>query len=50
VKFVFILLITIIFASLLPDSVAVHEPKPRNVIRQVLYVMVIAVGYFILFT
>jgi len=50
VKFVFILLITIIFASLLPDSVAVHEPKPRNVLRQVLYVMVIAVGYFILFT
>lgn len=50
VKFVFILLITIVFASLLPDSVAVHEPKPRNVVRQVLYVMVIAVGYFILFT
>ena len=50
VKFVFILLITIIFASLLPDSVATHEPKPRNVLRQVLYVMVIAVGYFILFT
>jgi drug/metabolite transporter (DMT)-like permease len=50
VKFVFILLITVIFASLLPDSVAVHEPKPREVMRRVLYVMVIAVGYFILFT
>jgi drug/metabolite transporter (DMT)-like permease len=50
VKFVFILIITILFASLLPDSVAVHEPKPKAVIRQVLYVMVIAVGYFILFT
>jgi uncharacterized membrane protein len=50
VKFVFILLVTIIFASLLPDSVAVHEPKPSEVMRRVLYVMVIAVGYFILFT
>ena len=50
VKFVFILLITILFASLLPDSVAVHEPKPREVMRRVLYVLVIAVGYFILFT
>jgi uncharacterized membrane protein len=50
VKFVFILLITILFASLLPDTVAVHEAKPREVMRRVLYVMVIAVGYFILFT
>ena len=50
VKFVFILLITIIFASLLPDSVAVHEPKPREVMRRVLYVLVITAGYFILFT
>jgi uncharacterized membrane protein len=50
VKFVFILLITIIFASLLPDSVATHEPKPKEVMRRVLYVLVIAVGYFILFT
>jgi uncharacterized membrane protein len=50
VKFVFILLITIVFASLLPDTVAVHEPKPKEVMRRVLYVMVIAVGYFILFT
>lgn len=50
VKFVFILLITVLFASLLPDSVAVQEAKPRAVMRQVLYVLVIAVGYFILFT
>lgn len=49
IKFVFILIITIVFASLLPDSVASHEPKPREVMRRVLYVVVIAVGYFILF-
>lgn len=50
VKFVFILLITVIFASLLPDSVAVHEAKPKEVMRRVLYVLVITAGYFILFT
>ncbi len=50
VKFVFILLITIIFASLLPDSVAAHEAKPKEVMRRVLYVLVITAGYFILFT
>ena len=49
VKFVFILLITIIFASFLPDSVAVHEAKPKEVMRRVLYVLVITAGYFILF-
>ncbi|MES2748938.1 MAG: hypothetical protein V4668_00040 [Patescibacteria group bacterium] len=50
VKFVFILLITIVFASLLPDSVATHEAKPKEVMRRVLYVLVITAGYFILFT
>jgi len=49
VKFVFILLITIFFSSLLPDSAAVHVSKPSEVMRRVLYVLVIAVGYFILF-
>lgn len=50
VKFVFILLGTIFFGALLPDSAAVHVAKPSEVIRRVLYVLVIAVGYFILFT
>jgi len=49
VKFVFILLITIFFSSLLPDSAAVHVSKPSEVMRRLLYVLVIAVGYFILF-
>ncbi len=48
-KFVFILLITIAFSNLLPDSIAKHEARPQEIIRRVLYVAVIAVGYFILF-
>lgn len=50
VKFVFILLITIFFSALLPDSVVTTVTKPNEVMRRVLYVLVIAVGYFILFT
>ncbi len=49
VKFVFILIITIFFAAWLPDSATVHEPRPHEVIRRVLYVTLIVVGYFILF-
>ena len=50
IKFVFILLMTIFFATILPDSVAIHISKPSEVMRRVLYVMVIVTGYFILFT
>ncbi len=50
IKFVFILLITIFFSSLLPNSAAVHVAKPSEVMRRVLYVLVITVGYFILFS
>jgi uncharacterized membrane protein len=49
VKFVFILLISILFAHALPDSAAIHEPRPHEAMRKVLYVAVIVVGYFILF-
>lgn len=49
VKFVFILLIGYLFGSLLPDSAVEHVTKPREVVRRLLYVLVIAVGYFILF-
>src|SRR3989344_4442615 len=48
-KFVFILAITIVFGTLLPDSAVSHEPRPKEVLRRVLYVAVIAVGYLILF-
>lgn len=50
IKFVFILLVTIFFSTVLPDSVAVHTSKPSDVMRRVLYVLVIVTGYFILFT
>lgn len=49
VKFVFILLISIFFGALLPDSAVEHVTKPSEVMRRVLYVCVIVVGYFILF-
>lgn len=48
-KFVFILAATVVFGAVLPDSVAKHESRPHEIIRQVLYVAVIAVGYLILF-
>ncbi len=48
-KFVFILLATVAFGSLLPDSIARHEARPKEIFRHVLYVAVITVGYFILF-
>lgn len=48
-KFVFILFVTIAFGSLLPDSIARHEARPKEIFRHVLYVAVITVGYFILF-
>jgi drug/metabolite transporter (DMT)-like permease len=48
-KFVFILIISVIFASFLPDSVVKSESRPQEVIRRILYVAVIIVGYFILF-
>lgn len=49
VKFVFILLITVLFSSLLPDAVARTETRPKEVVRQVIYVILIALGFFILF-
>lgn len=48
-KFVFILIGTVVFASVLPNAVIKHEARPREVFRRFLYVAVIAVGYLILF-
>lgn len=48
-KFVFILFIGVIFSHLLPDSVVRTEQRPQEVVRQILYVAVITVGFFILF-
>jgi drug/metabolite transporter (DMT)-like permease len=48
-KFVFILVITFFFGAMLPNSAVEHTTKPRDVIRQILYVGVIVVGYVLLF-
>ncbi|KXK00822.1 MAG: hypothetical protein UZ19_OD1000012 [Parcubacteria bacterium OLB19] len=48
-KFVFILLITILFSAFLPETITRHEIRPREVFRKILYVAIITVGYFILF-
>lgn len=48
-KFVFILLITLFFGRMLPDTVATTETRKDAIVRQVLYVGIITVGYFILF-
>ncbi len=48
-KFVFILFIGVVFSHLLPDSVVRTEQRPQEVVRQILYVAVITVGFFILF-
>ncbi|MFN3188548.1 MAG: hypothetical protein ACK42D_03360 [Candidatus Paceibacteria bacterium] len=50
VKFVFILLITLLFGALLPSSAVEHTTRPKEVIRHFAYVGLIVVGYFILFT
>lgn len=50
VKFVFILLISLLFGALLPESAATHTTQPKVVIRHFAYVGLIVVGYFILFT
>lgn len=48
-KFVFILIGTVIFSSILPSAVVKKEARPQEVFRMILYVSVIAVGYLILF-
>ncbi len=48
-KFVFILLVTVLFARTLPDTIVLTETRREAVVRQVLYVSIITVGYFILF-
>lgn len=48
-KFVFILLITLFFGKLLPDSMSRTETRKEAVLRQAIYVAIITIGYFILF-
>ncbi len=48
-KFVFILFITVLFGRSLPNSAVTTETRTDAVVRQILYVAIITVGYFILF-
>ena len=49
-KFVFILLISAIFAHWLPESATARDTRPHTFFRNLLYVVVILVGFFVLFT
>lgn len=48
-KFVFILLIGVLFARLLPESVGERDQKPSTMIRKFSFVAIICVGYILLF-
>ncbi len=49
-RFIFILIISFLFAKLLPDAATDRELRPREIVQRVLYIAVIAVGFFVLFT
>lgn len=49
-KFVFIVVITTMLAHWLPPTATERELRPQEVWRRVLYIAVIAMGFFILFT
>lgn len=48
-KFVFILIISIVFAHWLPDSATDRDTRPGTFFRKLLFVIVIMVGFFMLF-
>lgn len=49
-KFVFILLISLALAQSLPDTATDRDTRPSVVFRKLLYVVVILIGYIVLFT
>jgi len=49
-RFVFILLISMVFAQWLPDAATDRDTRPDVFFRRLLYVVVILVGYVVLFT
>jgi len=48
-KFVFILIISTVFAHWLPDSATDRDTRPGTIFRKLLFVIVIMVGFFMLF-
>lgn len=49
-KFVFILLIGIFLSRFLPESTGERDKSFKTIVRKVLYVTIISIGFFILFT
>jgi uncharacterized membrane protein len=49
-KFVFILIISVLLAHWLPDSATDRDTRPNTFFRKLLYVIVIMVGFVMLFT
>ena len=49
-QYVFILLIGFLFAQLLPDAATDKDTRPQTAFRRMLYVVVILLGYLVLFT
>jgi len=49
IKFVFILVISFAFAHWLPDSATDRDTRPGTIFRKLLFVVVIMVGFFMLF-
>lgn len=49
-QYVFILLIALFFAQWLPETATDRDTRPSTIIRRLLYVVVILIGYIVLFT
>lgn len=48
IKFVFILVISVLFASLLPNTAVEIDRRPRSIVRQICYVAIISLGLALL--
>ena len=48
-KFVFILIITSLFAQMLPQSAADKDVRPQTIVRRLLFVTVMTIGFVLLF-
>lgn len=49
-RFIFILIISFLFAKLLPTAATDRELRPREIVQRMLYIAVISIGFFVLFT
>jgi len=49
-RYVFILLISILFAHWLPEAATDKDPRPQTFFRTLLYIVLIVTGFIVLFT